>query len=135
MTFNPTEPVDEIFTEIDNYAEVVNIVNDPISSTQKCKLAYIVLLNTNFFCSGLKEWDKKDRQNQTWDEFKTHFRQVQKQLRQTGDLTIEETISNEELMSIVSENIFEQINYVIREQNTEDNENSEIASSHNDKIS
>ena len=46
MTFDPTEPVDEIFTEIDNYAEIANIVNDPISSTQKYKLAYIVLLNT-----------------------------------------------------------------------------------------
>ena len=58
MTFDPTEPVDEIFTEIDNYAEVANIVNDPITSTQKCKLSYIVLLNTKKFQSRLKEWDK-----------------------------------------------------------------------------
>ena len=60
MTFDPTETVNETFTEIDNYAEVSNIINDPISSTQKCKLAYIVLLNTKKFRSGLKEWNKKD---------------------------------------------------------------------------
>ena len=49
ITFNPTKPVNKIFTKIDNYAEEANIVNNPITSTQKCKLAYIVLLNTKKF--------------------------------------------------------------------------------------
>ena len=64
------------FTEIDNYAEMAAIVNDPITCTQKCKNAYIILLKTKKFQSGLKEWDKKDRHDQTWDNFKTHFRNV-----------------------------------------------------------
>ena len=101
MDFDPKEPVDEIFTEIDSYAEIASIVDDPMTSTQECKIAYIALLNTKKFRSGLKEWDKKDRQHQTWENFKTHFRNVQQQLRRTGDLTIEETLNNEELILMV----------------------------------
>ena len=36
MHFDPKEPVDEIFTEIDSYAEMASIVDDPMTSTQKC---------------------------------------------------------------------------------------------------
>ena len=105
MDFDPKEPVDDFFTEIDCYAEIASIVDDPIKSTQKFKIAYIALLNTKKIRSGLKEWDKKDPQHQTWENFKTHFRNVQPQLQRTGDLTIKETLKNEELMSMVSDNI------------------------------
>ena len=46
MNFDPTEPVEEILTEINNYAEIAAIGNDPMTNTQKCKIAYIILLNT-----------------------------------------------------------------------------------------
>ena len=35
LDFDPKEPVDEIFTEIDSYAEIALIVDDPMTSTQK----------------------------------------------------------------------------------------------------
>ena len=73
MDFNPKEPFNEIFKEIDSYAETAAIVNDTMTNTQKCKIAYIVLLKTKKFRSGLKEWDKKERQQQTWEDFKLHF--------------------------------------------------------------
>ena len=57
MTFDPTEPVDPVFTEIEDFADIVESINDPISTVQKCKLAYIVLQNTKRFKSGLCEWD------------------------------------------------------------------------------
>ena len=54
MTFNPTEPVDAVFTEIEDFADIAESINDPITTVQKCKLAYIVLQNTKMFKSGLK---------------------------------------------------------------------------------
>ena len=60
INFDPKKPVDEIFTEIDSYAEIAAIVNDPMTNTQKCKIAKIVLLNTKKIRSGLKEWYKKE---------------------------------------------------------------------------
>ena len=35
MKFDPREPVDEIFTDIDNYEELAAIVHDPMTYTQK----------------------------------------------------------------------------------------------------
>ena len=52
MNFDPKEPVDEIFIEIDSHAEIAAIVNDPMTNTQKCKIEYIVLLKTKNFRSG-----------------------------------------------------------------------------------
>ena len=59
MDFDPKEPVDEIFTEIDNYAKIATIVDDPMTSTQKCKIAYIVLSNTKKSEGDLKNGTKK----------------------------------------------------------------------------
>ena len=82
MNFDPKEPVDKVFTKIDNYAEIAEIVNDSMTNTQKCKIAYIVLLKTKKIRSRLKEWDKKERQQQTWEDFKLHFQNVQRQEEQ-----------------------------------------------------
>ena len=52
MTFDPTEPVDAEFTEIDDFTDIAGSINNPISTVQKYKLAYIVLQNTKRFKSG-----------------------------------------------------------------------------------
>ena len=83
---------------------------------------------------GLKEWDKKERQQQTWYDFKLHLRNVQRQLRRTGDLTIKETINNDEIISMVSANIYNQLNNIMATNNERDKENSD-ESTQNDQIS
>ena len=109
MTFDPTEPVDAIFTEIEDFADIADTINDPISTIQKCKLAYVVLQNTKRFKSGLWEWDRKPLQEKTWDNFQSHFREVQRQLRRTGDLTVEQTMDNEQLINMVSSEIVQKV--------------------------
>ena len=78
MTFDPKEPVNAIFTEIEDFADIAEAINDPISTVQKCKLAYVVLQNTKRFKSGLREWDRKPLVEKTWENFQVHFREVQK---------------------------------------------------------
>ena len=109
MTFDPTEPVDAIFTEIEDFADIADTINDPISTIQKCKLAYVVLQNTKRFKSGLWEWDRKPLQEKTWDNFQSHFREVQRQLRRTGNLTVEQTMDNEQLINMVSSEIVQKV--------------------------
>ena len=46
MTFDLTEPVDEFFIEIVNYAEVANIVNDPNFKYPEMLVSIHFLLNT-----------------------------------------------------------------------------------------
>ena len=73
MVFDPQDPVNKIFYEIDKYSEIMDIVQDPVLETHKCQLAYIVLLNTKTFKSGLRDWDKKPQADKTWEKFKEHF--------------------------------------------------------------
>ena len=78
MTFDPKEPVNAIFTEIEDFADIAEAINDPILTVHKYKLAYVVLQNTKRFKSGLREWDRKPLVEKTWENFQVHFREVQK---------------------------------------------------------
>ncbi len=109
MTFDPTEPVDAVFTEIEDFADIAESIDDPISTVQKCKLAYIVLQTTKRFKSGLRDWDRKSSADKTWDNFQSHFRNVQKQLRRTGDLTVDQAMDNDKLINLVSDNIVQRV--------------------------
>ena len=69
ITFYPTKPVDAVVTEIEDFANIAKSINNPISTMQKCKLAYIVLRTTKCFKICLREWDHKPLADKTWDKF------------------------------------------------------------------
>ena len=73
MSFDPQEPVNEIFLEIKEYTEITYILKDPISEPQKWQLAYVVLLKTKKFKSRLKDWEKQPKANKMWDNFQKYF--------------------------------------------------------------
>ena len=119
MVFNPKEPVDTIFTEIEDLTDISNIAKNPITEAQKVNLAYLVLQRTGVFNSGLKTWNDKVPTDKTWDNCKSHFRNVQKGLRRTGRLTVEESMNHADLVNIVSEGV--------RDAMANNNENQEFA--------
>eukprot|EP00957_Ditylum_brightwellii_P187438 14275366-Ditylum_brightwellii.AAC.1 len=43
MHFDPIEPVDTIFSKIDNLADIAELAKDPISEKQKISIGYIIL--------------------------------------------------------------------------------------------
>ena len=57
MSFDPQDPVDVVFTEIDDLAEIAEAIGDPLTDVQQTKLGYVILQNTKRFSSGLKKWD------------------------------------------------------------------------------
>ena len=105
LTFPPAEPVDIIFSEIDDLAAIAEITSAPITATQKINIAYIHFQKFQIFKSSLNKWDKKEFDDKTWDNFKIHLRAVHRSLRRIGALTIEETLNREEVMNMVSEGV------------------------------
>ena len=59
MTYDPQDPVDVVFTEIDDLAEIAEAIGDPLSDVQQTKLGYVILQNTKRFSSGLKNEMKR----------------------------------------------------------------------------
>ena len=114
MTFDPQGPVDVIFTEIDDLAEILDAIGDPLTGVQQTKIDYVVLQNTKRF--GLKKWDKKQLGDETWINFKTHFRLVQKNMRQTGVLLVNEAMNQEDMINMVSQNVLDNMHSILNMQ-------------------
>ena len=122
MTYEPSEPIDTVFTAIDRLADVAEMCLRPYSPEQKADMVYIILQNTRKFSSGLGKWDaKQQRIIETagtagnpippvdFKALKDHFRDVHKALRKRGDLTLEDTFNKNDVASLVTEGIKEGI--------------------------
>ena len=112
LTFPPSEPVDTIFSEIDDLAAISEIANAPITVTQKINMAYIHFQKFQFFKSSLNKWDEKDFQEKTWPNFKSHLRLAHKSLRRTGTLTIKETLNREEVINLVTDGVAQAFQHI-----------------------
>lgn len=105
MQYQPTEPVDTIFTEIDDLATISEMADAPLTEAQKINMAYLLFQQTQSFNRGLTSWNSRPPQDHTWNNFKQHFRQAQLDLRRTGALTVGGTINHAELMDLVSQGV------------------------------
>ena len=105
MPYDPKDPVDDIFTEIEDLADISSIANSPLSDRQKIDFAYLLLQRTRHFKLGLQEWNRKSTSDQTWINFMIHFRDVHQDLKKTGELTVQEGINHADLINMVSEGV------------------------------
>ena len=70
LTFPSAEPVDTIFSEIDDLAAIAEIAGAPITATQKINIAYIHFQKFQIFKSSLNKWYEKGDEEKTWPNFK-----------------------------------------------------------------
>ena len=73
-------------------------------------MAYIHFQKFQIFKSALNKWDEKETADKTWPNFKIHLRSAHKALRRTGALTIEETLSRDQVMNIVTDGVVQAFN-------------------------
>lgn len=105
MSFPPNEPVDTIFTEIDDLGTIAELARAPMTEQQKINMAYLLLQNAQVYSTALNKWNQKGHQQQTWNNFRTHFRDAQKSLRRTGSLTVQESLNHAELLDLVKQGV------------------------------
>ena len=73
-------------------------------------MAYIHFQKFQMFKSALNKWDEKETADKTWDNFKIHLRNAHKALRCTSALTIEETLSRDQVMNIITDGVVQAFN-------------------------
>lgn len=61
LAYDPSDPIDRIFREIDKLASVGEMANKTYSQQQKVDMGYIILQGTKRFSSGLGRWDDKQK--------------------------------------------------------------------------
>ena len=79
LSFPPQEPVDTIFSEIDDLVTIPKYANAPITAFQKI--------------------------NKTWRGFKEHFRAAHKAMKRTGALTLQDTFNRDTVAHMEQEEL------------------------------
>jgi hypothetical protein len=91
MVYNPKFPIDIIFNAVEDFADYAELVQQPITTHQNIAKAYLLLNKTGRFKQAITEWNRKPALENTWPNFKTHFRQAHQEFRETTDITLKES--------------------------------------------
>ena len=86
MVYDPVNPIDGIFTAVDELVQYADAANTPYTQAQIINLAYIILNRTGHFRRWILSWNERDPVQKTWTNFKLHFRDAHHQLRETTSL-------------------------------------------------
>ena len=105
LRYPANEPVDTIFTEVENYQELCEIADSPITEKQTIDYGYMLIMKTSKYNSTLKARNALPTEQKDWDLFKTTFREAQKAMRKTGELNTPDGINHTELLNVVSEGV------------------------------
>ena len=105
MTFPPSEPVDTLFTEIDDLAMISELAKAPMTEQQMINMGYLLIQQAQVYSTALNKWNQMDHQEHTWENFKIHFRNAQKALRRTGALTVRDTLNHTEIVNLVQQGV------------------------------
>ena len=109
MQFSPQEPVDTLITEINDLADIADLATSPITDIKHFDMGYIFLQRCKQYETGLKEWNERPLADRTWANFKTHFRNVQISLCETGELTINEGLNHFAIVDVVAEGVWAEL--------------------------
>ena len=87
--YNLQDPIDEtVFQRIDNFAEIADMANVPISLHQKNDLAMLILIKSKRFQLDIRTWNARPPIEYTWENFQDSFRLAYDALRDLGDITL-----------------------------------------------
>ena len=90
MTYNPTHPIDNIFTAIDDLVDFAELAHNNITQRQCVTRAYLILNRSGRFVEAIKAWNRRLPAQQNWINFKTYFCQAHNEFRETTNLTLEQ---------------------------------------------
>ena len=73
MTYDPTLPIDTLFTAIDDLVDFAELARNNITQRQCVTQAYIILNKSGRFVEAIKSWNRRELAQQNWIAFKTYF--------------------------------------------------------------
>ena len=73
MIYNPTHPIDNIFTAIDDLVDFAELERNNITQRQCVTRAYIILNKSGRFVEAIKTWNRRVLAQQNWIAFKAYF--------------------------------------------------------------
>ena len=81
-------PIVILFHKIYDLIDLANVAKSPYLAQQIINFGYSLLNKTGNFSQGIREWNRLQSAQKTWDTFQTqHFTNEYQALHETGELT------------------------------------------------
>ena len=87
--YDPTKPVDKVFTQVTLFQDLCAITNNNKTDKQLCQTAYLIFNMARAFVDVLKKWNAKESTDKTFAQFKKNMHEEHHTLKQVGALTIQ----------------------------------------------
>ena len=84
-----SDPIDTIFNEIEDLAELGELSAKPFSESQLIDFGFIIINKCRAFRSDIRAWMRRPDHEKTYTNFKLHFTEAHLELRAT-DATVDE---------------------------------------------
>ena len=82
-TYNHARPIANLFTKINEYANLAEAANATETPAQLINMGLIILTRCTIFSTDIRTWHARTTADKTWPHFKTHFKDAQKAIRQS----------------------------------------------------
>jgi hypothetical protein len=73
MHYDISQPVDNVFNNIDDLSDLAETANSPMSSQQMIDLAYVIFAKQPILQPDLRLWNRKPVADRTWDNMMEHL--------------------------------------------------------------
>jgi hypothetical protein len=79
--FDPTQPIELLFDQIETAVEFANAGNRPYNPDQVVSRAYLLILQNGLYADACCDWPRRAVLTQTWPNFKATFSEAHRDLR------------------------------------------------------
>jgi hypothetical protein len=80
--WDPQQPVETLFKQIQDCADYSEAGGVPIGHSQQINVGYAKIFATGHFMSACRRWNEKPAAEKTWTHFKSHFAAAHRQHKQ-----------------------------------------------------
>ena len=85
MIYDPSQPIDIIFSAIDDLVEYARVTEAELTQSQTINLSLVILNRKRIFKGGIRACKRTNQAYKIWDNFKHDFREAHLKLRETGE--------------------------------------------------
>ena len=82
LPYDVTTPIETLYDQIEQAVDIAEAGHQPYTNAQVLTRTYNLILQTGMFTDACREWRAKPGTEKTWENFKIHFAQAHKDLRQ-----------------------------------------------------
>jgi hypothetical protein len=100
--YNHARPIVNIFTAINDYANMAEAAEASETTSQLTNIGLIIITRSTIFASDIRKWHEKPDDEKTWPTFKEHFKAAQKAIKKSQPTTTTDSLGYHEQANSVA---------------------------------